>query len=386
MTEKDACIALNLLSGIGASRFKALRSHFGAATKALEASFEELRIVPGFGDGIAAEVSSWKEKARLEEELALCERGGVKIITLLEKEYPQQLLELADPPLCLYVRGTLDVSYVSTLAVVGSRRTTSYGRQMAEFITGAAAYAGWTIVSGLALGIDTVAHRTAINSKGKTVAVLGGGLARIFPQENVPLANEIINSGGAVVSEFPMNFPPNRQSFPMRNRIVSGVSRGTLVVEAGAKSGALITAQFALEQGRSVFAVPGRADSPQSKGCHSIIKQGAKLTESFDDIIEDFEYLPGLSAAGRSKAKASLSCGIAGEGQPLLQTHNQADGFSEEEKKIVELLSAEGEMAIDTISMRVNMQAGKLLSALSRLEIRKVVIQSTGKRFSIPIH
>ncbi len=380
MTERDACIVLNLLSGIGSSKFASLRQYFGSAAAALDASFDDLRRVPGIGGVLAEEISGWRVKARFDDEMSLCERGGARVITLVDKEYPPQLAEVPDPPLCLYVRGVLDVPYTTTLAVVGSRRITNYGRQMAEFLAGAAAYAGWTVASGLALGIDAVAHKAAIDAKGKTVAVLGGGLARVFPQEHVPLANEIIDAGGGVVSEFPMEFPPNRQTFPMRNRVVSGMSRGVLVVEAGAKSGALITANFALDQGRSVFAVPGRADSPQSKGCHALIKQGAKLAETFDDIVEDFEYLPGMSEAERRRPPAT-------ERKPQAATSAPAPkaDMTDEEGKIVELLSMEGELGIDAIAGRLGAPVGKLLSALSRLEMRKAIIQSTGKRFSLPV-
>ncbi len=254
-----------MISGVGPARLACLVASCGSPSSVLERSAAELRSIQGIGEALAAKIASWRDSVDLDAELNMAERGGVRILVKDDPEYPPILKELRDAPICLYVRGALPDLESSSIAIVGSRRMSSYGRNMAQHIAESAAYAGWTVVSGLAYGVDAVAHQAVLNAGGKTIAVLGGGLARVQPQEHLPLAREISASGGAVVSEYPMEFPPNRRSFPMRNRIISGLSRGTLVVEAGLGSGALITAAAATEQGRAVFAVPGEIDNfPQA--------------------------------------------------------------------------------------------------------------------------
>lgn len=372
MTDREAYIILNLLSGIGPIRVQALCSYFGSSSGVLKASVKELNSVPGIGPSLAEGIASW-DNIDYESEMAIAERAGVKIITRNDPEYPSQLAELNDAPLCLYVRGTLPQEDELVLAIVGSRRITNYGRRMAEHLAASAVYAGWTISSGLAYGIDAVAHKAAIDAGGKTIAVLGGGLARIFPQDHIPLAKEIIKNG-AVISEFPMEFSPNRRSFPMRNRIISGLSRGTLVVEAGQRSGALITANFALEQGKLVFAVPGCADNPQARGCNSLIKQGAKLTESFDDILDEFEFLPGFE-------RKELHRGVEAD-KTFEENNRKSLSLSEEENKIMDILS-QGEQSADSLAIETGLNAGKLLVLLMKMEMKKLIVQLPGKRFSI---
>jgi len=272
MTDREAYIILNIISGIGPARVRSLSEHFGSVAQILDASKKELKTVDGIGETLAEAISSWKSDSNYEAEMKLTEKAGVEIITLADEDYPAPLKEVHDAPLCLYVRGRLPSWNEPMLGIVGSRRITNYGKSMAEHLSRSAVYAGWTVVSGLAYGTDAVAHKTAVDSGGRTIAVLGGGLARIFPQEHIPLAKSIIEKDGAVISEFPMEFSPNRRSFPMRNRIISGLSKGVLVIEAGTTSGALITAKFALEQNRLVFAVPGQADNPQARGCNALIR------------------------------------------------------------------------------------------------------------------
>ena len=253
-----------MVSGVGPARLAALTAACGSPSAVLERSAAELHSIPGIGEALAAKIASWREHIDLAAELDLAERGGVRILVQADPEYPSILKEIHDAPICLYVRGTLPDLDSASIAIVGSRRMTAYGRTMAKHLSESAVYAGWTVVSGLAYGIDAIAHQAALDAGGKTIAVLGGGLARVQPQDHLPLAREIAQSG-AVVSEYPMEFPPNRRSFPMRNRIISGLSRATLVVEAGIGSGALITAAAAIEQGRSVFSVPGGSDKiPQA--------------------------------------------------------------------------------------------------------------------------
>ncbi|MHB9138025.1 MAG: DNA-processing protein DprA, partial [Victivallaceae bacterium] len=266
----------------------------------------------------------------------------------------------------------------NSLAVVGSRRVTVYGRKMTAHLTEAAVYAGWKIVSGLAYGVDAIAHQVAVDLKGITVAVLGGGLARVHPQDHVPLARSIVENNGALISEYPMKFPVSRQSFPRRNRIVSGLSRAVLVVEAGIDSGALITATSALEQGRSVFAVPGMADNPQARGCHKLIKEGAKLTEDFEDILQDFEFLPGFGGI-----KETSVCRDEDEEYSAAPASlPEMSGMSENEQKVVQALSLENK-SFDSLSAETGIASGTLLGMLMKMEIKKQLSQSPGKIYSL---
>ena len=374
MTDREAYIILNIISGIGPARVKSLCSHFGSVSNVLQASPVELKSVQGIGSTLADAISRWRDDSDYESEMKLADRAGVEIITLSDNEYPAVLREVHDAPLCLYVRGQMPSDSDFMLGVVGSRRITNYGRSMSEHLSRAAAYAGWTVVSGLAYGTDAVAHKAVVDAGGRTIAVLGGGLARIFPQDHIPLAKSIIESGGAVISEFPMEFAPNRRSFPMRNRIISGLSKGVLVIEAGTTSGALITAKFALDQGRLVFAVPGQADNPQAKGCNSLIKQGAKLTETFDDIMEEFEFFPEFSRQDNYKVVDDHDVTNEKE-EPCLK-------LAEDEGRIIGLLK-NGEASADSLVVETGMSAGKLLALLMKMEMKKLISQLPGKRFSL---
>lgn len=374
MTDRQAYIILNMISGVGTARLAAICARFGSPSNVLELSRKQLETVPGIGPVLAEEIAGWKKNIDYEAEMKLADRGGVKVLTKADDDYPPLLKELSDAPLCLYVRGKLDPQNNLVIGIVGSRRVTNYGKKMAEYLSSSAVYAGWTVVSGLAFGIDAAAHQAAIDAKGKTFAVLGGGLARIFPQEHVPLARKIVEGGGAIISEFPMEFPPNRRSFPMRNRIISGLSKGVIVVEAGVSSGALITAKFAIEQNRLVFAVPGQADNPQAKGCNNLIKQGAKLTETFEDIIEEFEFSPSMRPAKTQNENA--------EHTNLEETAIKDLTLTEEEHKVISLLET-GEKTADSLSLETEMPAGKLLALLMKMEMKKIIVQLPGKRFSL---
>ncbi len=340
-------------------------SVFGSPTKLLTASKNELTSIQGIGEKIGNEISSWQSNINYEAEIALTEKAGVKIITFDAPEYPVALKEIYDPPLCLYVRGVLSENQGHNIGIVGSRRVTNYGRRIAQHLAEAASYAGWTVVSGLAYGIDAISHQAAVETKGKTIAVLGGGLARIHPQEHIPLAKDIIETGGALISEFPMQFSPNKWSFPMRNRIISGISQGLLVVEAGLRSGSLITAKCALEQGRTVFAVPGEADNPQAKGTNHLIKNGAKLTETFNDILEEFEFLPGLQAKEHKKQQEEFQLELP-----------------EDEQTVISALKS-GALSADQLSTETKIKPGALLATLMKLEMKKLITQLPGKRFEI---
>jgi DNA processing protein len=374
MTDREAYIVLNMIPGIGPIRLTALCAHFGSASAALSAGRRGLCAVPGLGPELAGDVAAWESKTDLAGELHLAERAGVRIVTRVDADYPPMLAEIHDPPLCLYVRGELPNPALPTLGVVGSRRITPYGRRMAEYLSTAAAHAGWPVISGLAYGVDAVAHESVVTAGGITVAVLGGGLARIHPQDHIPLARRIAAGAGAVISEFPMTFPPSRRTFPMRNRIISGMSNGVLVIEAGVRSGALITAKTALEQGRQVFAVPGRADDPQSRGCNNLIRDGAKLTETFDDIVADFEFLPGFVSP------AALPKPPFGEAEEE-EFDDSGLTASSEEEKILALLAVEGECSVDRIAGDVGMPMGPLLALLMELTLKRRIEALPGKRY-----
>jgi DNA processing protein len=373
MTNKEAYIILNMVSGVGPIKLSKLCESFGSPAEALSAKKKALESVEGIGTILAEEISKWKENIDIDAELKLCEKAGVSIITRDDESYPPRLLELPDAPLCIYLRGSAEILSKKSIAIVGSRRITNYGRRMSEYLASSAAYAGWPVISGLAFGTDAIAHKAALDAGGETVAVLGGGLARIFPQDHLPLAKRIVESGSAVISEFPMEFPPNKRSFPMRNRIISGLSLGTVVIEAGSSSGALITAKFALEHGRLVFAVPGEADNPQARGCNKLIKDGAKLVENFDDILEEFDFLPGMRNHLKTESEES--------GNTENISHNDLK-LSEDELKITTLLE-EGEKSADSLSVESGIDAGKLLSLLSMMEMKKLITQNPGKIFSI---
>ena len=361
MTDREATIVLNMISGIGYVKYTALKEEFGSPAAVPGRSADELMQVPGIGPQLAERVAACDWGALLGNELELCDRAGVRIVTLWDEAYPEVLRSLYDPPLCLYVRGKLPPLPENAVAVVGTRRMTQYGARMTRMITEEAVAAGYTIVSGLAFGVDTVAHTATAEMNGITVAVLGGGLMRIHPQENVPLARRIVECGGALVSEFPMMCPVSRTTFPRRNRIVAGMTRATIVTEAGIGSGALITAKLALDSGREVFAVPGHADNMQAKGCHKLIKEGAALVESFGDVLDAFGvrvggYLPGLEPDE------------AGEGRVPYDPDSSGD-LSADEQRVLKLLG-EKERSLEELAAETSLDTGRLLGVLMSLEMR----------------
>ncbi len=281
-----AWISLNLVPGIGPMRAHRLAAAFGSPAAACAASVPELIRVHGIWEVLAQRLArdDWRDRAQ--QELERCRRLHCRVLTLDHPEYPALLRAIECPPPVLYLRGTLAAGDERALAVVGCRRPTSYGVQAAQRLAGDLALAGYTVVSGLARGIDTAAHEAALEAGGRTLAVLAHGLDRVYPAENRGLVARLTASG-AVVSEFPLGMTPLKENFPRRNRVISGLARGVLVVEAGETSGALITARWALDQGREVFAVPGPIQSPQSHGTHALIQEGAKLTTSLPDLLAE---------------------------------------------------------------------------------------------------
>jgi DNA processing protein len=283
--ERIYWVLLSQVSQIGPARFGRLLERFGGAHAAWNAPLLELAAA-GLDRRCIESLGDMRAKLDPEAEALKLERAGVTPLILDDAQYPSALREIVDPPPVLYVRGAVTSADDWSIAVVGTRRASQYGRHVTERIVSEVARAGVTVVSGLALGIDTHAHRAALAAGGRTIAVLGSGLDRVYPTSNRALAAQIAESG-AVISEYPLGVPPDAQHFPRRNRIVSGLSRGVLVVEADHKSGAMITATQAAEQGRDVFAVPGSILSPLSAGPHQLIREGAKLVADASDILEE---------------------------------------------------------------------------------------------------
>ena len=369
MTSREAYIALNMIDGIGPVRVRALLERFGEPQAILSAPKNELLQVERVGEEVARNLASWREQIDLDAEMKRIEQSDVRVVTRDDVEYPKNLREIYDPPLVLYVKGALTERDALDIGVVGSRRTTLYGQEMARKLSFQLARVGVTVVSGLARGIDTAAHKGALQAKGRTVAVIGCGIDIVYPAENKKLADEIVEKGGAVVTEFPFGVQPDRQNFPMRNRIISGWSLGVVVVEANLKSGALITANQAAEQGRQVFAVPGRADSILSRGTNRLIKDGAKLTEDVEDILSEFEYLLPKRAVETAETDAD------GRGtQPALK-------LSETEEKVMAHIGNE-EVGIDDIIRASGLTSACVSATLLALEMKRLVKPLPGKQYA----
>ncbi|HEY2784189.1 MAG TPA: DNA-processing protein DprA, partial [Fimbriiglobus sp.] len=277
-------LALALVPGLGPRRTEACLAHFGSARAVLNATADQFRAVPLVGDALAAQFALAVRTVDVSGEILLLEKFGVRPVPFASPDYPARLKTIPGPPGLLYFKNDLRPEDANAVGIVGSRTCTAYGKRTAALLAGGLARAGWTVISGLARGIDGAAHRGALDAGGRTIAVLAGGLSRIYPPEHADLAEEVA-AHGALISETPMAGEPLPGMFPARNRIISGLSRAVVIVEANARSGALITATHALEQGREVFAVPGPVDSPASAGCLELIRKGARLVRSVDDIL-----------------------------------------------------------------------------------------------------
>lgn len=300
MTEQLLWLTLAQTPGLGPVGARRLLAHFGGIERVFAAGAGELQAAAGIGPKIAKAIAGRAALPQAEQELARAARAGVHCLALPDPAYPALLREIADPPLVLYAKGNLELLSRPAIAVVGARAATIYGKKMAENFAAALARVGLTVTSGLALGIDTCAHQGALAANGATIAVLGCGLDVIYPPQNKKLFAMIATSG-MLLSEYPLGTQPESFRFPARNRIISGISQGVVVIEAASRSGSLITAEFALEQGREVFAMPGRVDSGKSEGCHRLIQEGAKLVQRAEDILAELR-LPGLTGATSTPA------------------------------------------------------------------------------------
>ncbi len=287
MSDVPYWVGFNLVSGIGPSRFRRLLGYFGTAETAWRASPRDLALA-GLDAKTLESLVSRRARIDLDREMDRIERAGVLLVTLEDDSYPPLLRQVTDAPPLLYVRGAIRTGDELAIAVVGTRRATVYGKQVCEQLTREVAGRGVTIVSGLARGIDAIAHRAALDAGGRTIAVVASGVDVVYPPEHRSLAHEIVDNG-AIISEYPFGAPPEAGNFPARNRIISGMTRLTLVVEAGETSGALITANFALEQGRDVLAVPGSILAAGCIGTNRLIQQGAKLVQNADDVLDELD-------------------------------------------------------------------------------------------------
>lgn len=362
MTSTEAYIALNMLPGIGCARLRRLLEVFGSPERILLARSAELRAVQGIGREVAEAVVQWEQHVDLNAELQRIADFGAKVIPQDSPDYPPLLREISSPPIVLYVWGDLQPRDLHSIGVVGSRRASHYGLECAKKLSYQLAYAGLTVVSGLARGIDTAAHQGALAAQGRTIAVLGSGLLKLYPAENKLLAEKIAASG-AVVTEFSMEVTADTQTFPMRNRIVAGWGSGVLVVEAGFGSGALITATQAIEQGRNVYAVPGQIDRPTAAGSNRLIQQGAKLVASASDILDDLDALFPRTAKEQPAAPASRG------------------GDLKPEQQLVYDAIGEDETPIDLIISKTNLPSGRVSSTLLLLEMKHLVKQLPGQHF-----
>lgn len=361
-------VALYLVPNLGAQRIRLLLQAFDHPQDIFRADREELQYIKGIGLSTAEDITSfnsWDETDKLIERTG---KIGAELMTYWDDDYPPLLREIYDPPMLLWIKGNRKVLRNDSIAIVGTRKAGKYGRKMArEFAAGLAA-AGITVVSGLALGIDGAAHKSTVEAGGCTIAVLGSGIDNIYPNSHKQLNRDIIESGGAVISEFPLGTKPDAGNFPVRNRIVSGLSLGTLVVESGLKGGSMITARSAIDQNREVFVIPHPLNQPNSEGCNSLIKRSmGKLVENIEDILIEIEVhlnsIPEQHTVAKKKNWKS----------------KDLDSLS---TSICEVLE-EGPLHIDSLAEELGVRTPKLLSKLLELEMQECIKQNAGKEFEL---
>jgi DNA processing protein len=369
LTERQAFMILNDLPNIGPISLNRLLAAFdGDPVAILRAPRRELEKVRGIGPESSAAIAGWEQHFNLAREEERLAQAGAAFITARDAGYPRLLREIHDPPIGLYRLGTYDCA-APCIAIVGSRRTTLYGQAVAKKLGADLARLGFCVVSGLARGIDTAAHEGALSVGGRTVAVLGTGLDIIYPSENLGLYRRIAETG-AVFSEFPFGRKADRQSFAMRNRIVSGMSQAIVVVESDVDGGAMITARFAGEQGRLIFAVPGRIDQPSSAGCHQLIRDGATLFTCLDDLLGELNYLDGFRPQPIPPKEADREGGDV-PGGPLGDT----------ERGLLEALKGGAILAPDALGMLTKKSAAEVSAALMMLELKRLVVKRADGTF-----
>lgn len=362
-----ALLTLNALPKIGPVTIRRLIAHFGSAAEALAAAKNNRSSLNFISSEKAEIITNHKHYFSAHKELAACEKDGITIITADDPAWPPSLSRSADSPVLLYVKGDLSPTDQNAIAIVGSRRTTHYGRSITQQFSSELSQSGWTVISGLARGIDTEAHRSVVAAKGRTIAVLGSGLHRLYPQENRELAEEISNGHGAIISEFPLQQPPDKQTFPQRNRIVAYWANATLVTECPSRSGSLITASFAADAGKTVLAVPGPVDRTTSAGCNELIRDGAILVQSTADILQELQdhQLPLLPPSSQTSSAPSQ--------RPLPQ-------LTKEEDQILQSLR-ETPGTIDQIAEATQIPVQTISTTLLSLELKHAARQMAGQRY-----
>jgi DNA processing protein len=365
--EQHDLLALHLVPGLGPRLTAALLERFGSAAAVRRATAAQLRSVPHIGEKLAQEFAASMQSADVDAELQLMERHQVRLLALGSPEYPAALTELPDRPPLLYLRGTLEERDAKAVALVGSRHCTAYGRKVTERLAAGLVRAGYTIISGLARGIDGAAHKAALQAGGRTLAVLAGGLTRIYPPEHADLARDVEAAGG-LLTEATMTQEPMAGMFPQRNRIISALARGIVIVEAAEKSGALITARHAGEQGRTLFAVPGPVDSTASSGTNALIREGAILVRGVEDVLEELE---GIRATAATATPAAVT---------IPPTPSVPAGLDENQRRIWEQL-AEQPRYLDELTQKLGLPVAQISGTLLLLEMRKIVRRLPGNRF-----
>lgn len=370
----DKWLKLVRADGVGPITFARLIKHFSSADRAMGASVSELTRIEGIGFKTAEQIAATREKFDVANELELAEELGIWIINIEDKRYPPTVKQIYDPPPVLYIKGTLSRQDNLAISIVGTRRCSLYGQEQASRFAHLLGSAGFTIVSGMARGIDTAAHHGALSASGRTIAVQGCGLANIFPPENKKLF-ELIAESGACISELPLQYEPLAENFPPRNRIIAGLSLGTIVIEASLNSGALITAKEALENNREVMAVPGKIDSPASYGSHQLLKQGARLIESVEDVMEALGYIGEQLQSHVSEAAEKASEKVE---TPLFDASQLK--LSGDEKTIYNCLNKEP-LQIDQIIADTALPPGNINAGLISLRLKGLIKQLPGNMF-----
>lgn len=364
MNNLDALLILNAIPGLGPKRIRALIEHFGSAEKVLSVSQEDLLNTGDLPEHAVLNLVHFSRDQFLGHEYDLLKSRGISVVTMDDQRYPQHLREISTGPVLLYVKGKSEVLKEPAIAIVGSRRASLYGLGVARRFAVELCEAGLSVISGLARGIDTAAHQGALQAQGVTIAVLGCGLDHMYPAENEDLAERIAQDG-AIISEFPMETLPVSFNFPRRNRIISGLSHGVVVVEAALKSGALITSDFALEQGREVYAVPGQLGEPASQGANRLIQQGAKLVLSSDDILEDLA--PVLKEFRPKKQEPDQD--VRTDNTLSVEEQNMCQSFNDEP------------VHIDELADKAGLSVSQAALTLFKLELKRLVRQLPGQKF-----
>lgn len=373
LSPHEALVTLNLIPGLGSMRIQALLEFFGSAELVLNAPERMLAMVPRIGPKLASAIADWQNCTNVHAELQCAAEFGVRVVTLLDAEYPNFLRRMSDPPIVLYVKGSwLPTDSDRSVAIIGTRQASAYGATTARRFGRELADAGCTIISGLARGIDTAGHWGALDAQGRTLAVLGFGMAELYPSENAELADRISDGHGALVSEFPMYMRPSRTTFPQRNRIVAAWSRATLVVEAPQRSGALHTAGMAAaDYGNTVFAIPGPINQIGSTGCHALIRDGAILCTSPHELINDM----GWNKQPQQMELFEQNCATPDE---------KSNSISQENEETAALLQAlrGGHDTLDALCAALGKGAHTITPLLMRLQIERRIKPLPGGRFA----